>query len=122
MSFQLTTCTSSVFPVFALYADANCVQNFAVLSFEYSAATSLIVVAFFAPLLLLSELAPVPPPQPARSTVRPQIPAESARERLFIEGLLLGIAADVHLPRPVGGNCPRVRGPLRRFVRRAYNL
>src|SRR5215213_6078230 len=88
MSFQLTTCTSRVLPVFALYAEANWVQNFDVLSFEYSAATSLIVVVFLASPLSSSELAPVPPPQPARSTVMPQIPAESARERLFIEGLL----------------------------------
>src|SRR3954469_4530144 len=122
MSFQLTTCTSSVLPVLALYAAANWFQNLAVLSFEYSAATSLIVVAFFAPLLLSSELAPVPPPQPARSTVRPQMPAESARERLFIEGLLLGSLPMFTCPARWAGTAPRDRGPLRRFVRRAYNL
>src|SRR6187551_298142 len=83
MSFHDTTCTSSVFPVFALYAAANCVQNADVFSFEYSAATNLIVVAFV-PEASSSELAPVPPPQPARTSVRPQIPADRARERVFM--------------------------------------
>src|SRR6187549_3645738 len=83
MSFHDTTCTSSVFPVFALYAAANCVQNADVFSFEYSAATNLIVVAFV-PSEESLEVAPVPPPQAARLRARPVNPAVTKRARLFI--------------------------------------
>ena len=44
MVSQLTTCTSRSMPVLALYFSANCFQNAAVWSLEYSAATSLIFV------------------------------------------------------------------------------
>src|ERR1035437_4918784 len=46
MLSQLTTCTLRVMPVLALYLSANCFQNAAVWSLEYSAATSLIEVTF----------------------------------------------------------------------------
>src|SRR5258706_442753 len=42
MSVQLTTCTSSLMPVFSSYFLANAFQNAAVWSLEYSAATILI--------------------------------------------------------------------------------
>ena len=45
---QLTICTSRVVPVLALYFSANCFQNAAVWSLEYSAATSLMEVTFLA--------------------------------------------------------------------------
>ncbi len=60
MESQLTTCTSSSVPVFALYFSANCFQKAAVWSLEYSAATSLIFVAFFVE----------PPRRPRRSPRR----------------------------------------------------
>ncbi len=68
---QLTICTSRVLPVLALYFSANCFQNAAVWSLEYSAATSLMVVAFLA-------LSPVPPP-PAEALPLPPLQAVSPR-------------------------------------------
>src|SRR3954454_16939150 len=86
ISSQLTTCTFRVIPVLALYAAANWFQNAAVWSFEYSAATILIdLTAVESPLSLL-DLSPVPPPQAAKVSARPQIPAARARERVFMEG------------------------------------
>ena len=69
MESQLTTCTSSVVPVFALYFSANCFQKAAVWSLEYSAATSLILVAFFVE---------PPPPPPAEPAPEPPLQAASA--------------------------------------------
>src|SRR5688572_5586061 len=76
MSFQLTTWTFSVVPVFSLNFVANWFQNFAVFSFEYSAATRVIDDALSPSPEL--ESAPVPPPQAARAsaaTARPATPA-----------------------------------------------
>src|SRR6478672_13536284 len=68
---QLTTWTSRSMPVFCLYFSANCFQNAAVWSLEYSAATSLIRVTFFA--------AVSPPPPPAE--LEPMPPLHAARPR-----------------------------------------
>src|SRR5665811_1167048 len=69
MLSQLTTCTSRVTPVLALYFSANCFQNAAVWSLEYSAATSLIEVTFFAPSPDPPAVVPLPlPPPHAEST------------------------------------------------------
>src|SRR5665647_1863090 len=58
-----------VMPVLALYLSANCFQNAAVWSLEYSAATSLIEVTFAAPLLDPPPAVPLPlPPLQAEST------------------------------------------------------
>jgi len=79
MLSQLTTCTSRVMPVLALYFSANCFQNAAVWSFEYSAATSLIEVTFFAasPDPLAVPL-PLPPPQAESTSAVAPAPAINA--------------------------------------------
>src|SRR5690349_5516431 len=61
MSSQLTTWTSRSMPVLALYAAANLFQNAAVLSFEYSAATILILLTGSPLPEPPAVLAPVPP-------------------------------------------------------------
>src|ERR1035437_8318434 len=68
MLSQLTTSTLRVMPVLALYLSANCFQNAAVWSLEYSAATSLIEVTLG---VLPADPAAVPlplPPLQAEST------------------------------------------------------
>src|SRR3954451_11929620 len=80
MSFQLTTWTLSVVPVFSLYFVAKAFQNLAVFSFEYSAATSVIDFAL-SPFPEL-EPAPVPPPQAARASAVTASPATPATTRV----------------------------------------
>src|SRR3954469_5626449 len=80
---QLTICTSRVVPVLALYFSANCFQKAAVWSLEYSAATSLMEVAFLA-------LAPVSPPPavalplPPLQAVRPRAATAAPATRTVI--------------------------------------
>ena len=69
---QLTICTSRVLPVLALYFSANCFQNAAVWSLEYSAATSLMEVTFLAPSPLLAPPAAVPLPAAAAAGGQPE--------------------------------------------------
>src|SRR5690349_7708502 len=79
MSVQLMTWTSSVVPVFFLYAVANWSQKAFVLLAEYSAATSLI--DFAAPPLPFASLleAPVPPPHAARATAADPAPTRTTK-------------------------------------------
>ena len=95
---QLTICTSRVLPVLALYFSANCFQNAAVWSLEYSAATSLMEVDLLgaAPRVAATGACrcPLPPLQavsprvataaPATRTVilRVMVPPGASRERL----------------------------------------
>src|SRR3981189_1174595 len=66
-SVQLTTCTSSLMPVFASYFFANAFQNAAVLSLEYSAATILID---FTGVAVPPEPDPVPPLQAVSASAK----------------------------------------------------
>src|SRR5258706_9819038 len=78
-SVQLTTCTSSLMPVVASYFLANAVQNAAVLSFEYSAATILIDFTV-AP----DPLGPLPLLQLVSASARAAAAATSAVARFLI--------------------------------------
>src|SRR6478672_873638 len=102
MSSQLTTCTSRVLPVLALYAVANLSQKALVWSLEYSAATSLIVVAFFDAPPPSVEPAPVPPPQAARPSAMTAVPAirpAAGRCRLVLTSYLTSLV-DGQAPLP----------------------
>src|SRR5437867_9800202 len=78
MSSQLTTCTSRVIPVLALYLSANCFQKAAVWSLEYSAATNLIDETFDPPPLLLLFLLPLPLLHAASVNTATPMPANNA--------------------------------------------
>ena len=84
MASQLTTCTSSVMPVFALYFSANCFQKAAVWSLEYSAATSLMEVTFLALSPVLSPPAAVPLPEPPLQAVNPRAATVAPATRTVI--------------------------------------
>src|SRR5450631_4846869 len=82
MLSQLTTCTLRVMPVLALYLSANCFQNAAVWSLEYSAATSLIEAIFGA--LPPDPPAAVPLPLPPLHAVSPHAVAPAAATNAVI--------------------------------------
>src|SRR5437016_313422 len=77
MSSQLTIWTSRVLPVLVLYAWANWSQNALVWPLEYSAATSLMVLALAPDAPPPAELAPVPPEQAASPSATVAAPARS---------------------------------------------
>src|SRR6478672_1621849 len=89
MLSQLTTCTSRVLPVFSLYVLAKASQNALVWSLEYSAATSLIVVAPWPlpPLAPALVPAPVPPPQAPRA--RPAMARPATTTDFFVDVMSL---------------------------------
>src|SRR3981189_3315264 len=80
-SVQLTTCTSSLMPVFASYFFANAFQNAAVLSLEYSAATILID---FTGVPVPPEPDPVPPLQAVSASAKAAAAATNAVARFLI--------------------------------------
>src|SRR5665647_2804619 len=84
MLSQLTTCTSRVMPVLALYFSENCFQNAAVWSLEYSAATSLIEVTFFAPSPDPPAAVPLPPPPPQAESANAAAPAPAINAVLVL--------------------------------------
>src|SRR6476469_2673015 len=106
MLSQLTTCTSRVYPVFSWYVLAKASQNAFVWSLEYSAATSLIVLASSAvPPAVPPGAVPAPVPPPHAPRARPAMASPATTTDCFVDLMSLpwfgaGTAGDEVRRRP----------------------